>query len=61
MNRKSKRVLTWEEVVEARRRYNDPHEYTTVRSLADDYGIGKSSMHRLLTHQTYKEPVEEVN
>lgn len=60
MTKQSKRVLNWEEVLEARRRHEDSREYTTVRGLAKEFGISKSSMHRLLTYQTYKEPVEEL-
>ena len=56
---KSRRRLNWSEVLEARRRHEDATEYTTVRGLADEYAISKSSMHRLLTYKTYKEPIVE--
>ena len=56
---KSQRVLNWTEVLEARRKYEDPKVYATVRGLASEYGISKSSMYRLLKYKTYKQPQDE--
>lgn len=53
------RHLTWTEVLEIRRRYQDATDRCTVRSLANEYGISKSCMHRLLKRKTYKKPLED--
>lgn len=57
ISRKS-RKLSWGEVQEVRKRYEDEDEYTTIRGLAKEYGISKSAMHRLLRYETYKEPLD---
>jgi len=57
---KNDRQLSWNEVCEVRQRYKDDKEHTTVRSLASEYGISKSAMHKILKRETYKDPLEEV-
>ena len=58
---KTLRVLSWEEVTEARTRYDGDSEDVSIRDLADEYDVGKSTMHRILNRETYKEPVGDIS
>ena len=55
---KNTRQLSWNEVQKARELYEDEDSDETIRSLASRFGIGKTSMHKILTYETYKESSE---